>query len=599
MAKINILDSSIFNLISAGEVVDKPASVVKELVENSIDAGSTDIKVEIKGGGIDFIRVTDNGCGIEKSEMPKAFMPHATSKISCVDDLNSILTLGFRGEALASIAAVAKVTLISRIEEEELGYAMIYEGGKLVAEYECGCKKGTVVTVENIFEKIPARQKYLSSPSREEADITNLITRLILSNPSISFGYESETKKLSSTGENEKSALVAVYGNDILSNMEEVSLVMPDITIKGFVGKPSYSKYSRNYQTLVVNGRYIKNEDISFLVYLCYKDFLMTRQYPVFLLYIDLPADMVDVNVHPNKMDVKFVQADRIKKLIRSLVNSKLNKIALSPKTIEKSVEASEDKTFYGSTFSANGIFKNKSTFSANNIFTSGSGLRERHEPHISGSGASAFPYGAKANNNVPDYVNNDFLLDETYTTVGTLFSTYIIAEKGEFCYLIDQHAAHERMLYDKLVKELDSGKPLIQELLLPYEFELTGDESVILKENIGIFEQCGFKISKDGQKFIIKAVPAIVSGISLAKFLPIFFDAIKLDSLKNSTLIKDILAQSACKAAVKGDRLLSAGEIKYLIDGINKLDALLCPHGRPIVIKLSKIEIDKWFKRK
>lgn len=599
MAKINILDSSIFNLISAGEVVDKPASVVKELVENSIDAGSTDIKVEIKGGGIDFIRVSDNGCGIEKSEMPKAFMPHATSKISCVDDLNSILTLGFRGEALASIAAVAKVTLISRVEGEELGYAMIYEGGKLVAEYECGCKNGTVVTVENLFEKIPARQKYLSSPSREEADITNLITRLILSNPSISFGYESETKKLSSTGENEKSALVAVYGNDILSNMEEVSLVMPDITIKGFIGKPSCSKHSRNYQTLVVNGRYIKNEDISFLVYLCYKDFLMRRQYPVFLLYIDLPADMVDVNVHPNKMDVKFVQADRIKKLIRSLVNSKLNKIALSPKTIENLAEESDDKTYYGSTFQSSGIFENKSAFSANNVFTSVTGLRERREPHNGGSGANAFSYGAKANNNVPDYVNNDFLLDETYTTVGTLFSTYIIVEKGEFCYLIDQHAAHERMLYDKLVKELDSGKPLIQELLLPYEFELTGDESVILEENIGIFEQCGFKLSKNGQKFIVKAVPAIVSGISLSKFLPIFFDAIKLDSLKNSTLIKDILAQSACKAAVKGDRLLSADEIKYLIDGINKLDALLCPHGRPIVIKLAKIEIDKWFKRK
>ncbi|MCH5164718.1 MAG: DNA mismatch repair endonuclease MutL [Clostridiales bacterium] len=621
MAKINILDSSIFNLISAGEVVDKPMSVVKELTENSIDAGATNIEVEIKNGGIDLIRVTDNGCGIEREEIHKAFLPHATSKISSVEDLNSILTLGFRGEALASIAAVAKVTLTSRVEGEELGYTVIYDGGVLVSEYECGAPKGTTITVENIFEKIPARQKYLRSAMSEEADIANLITRLILANPKISFKYDSGgNKKINSTGESEKSALIAVYGNEILSQMEEISLIMPDITIRGFIGKPSFSKHSRNYQTLVVNGRYVKNEDISYMVYLCYKDFLMSRQYPTFVIYIDLPADMVDVNVHPNKMDVKFVQLEKIKKQIKSLINAKLNKIALTPKTIENiDSEFSQPKQSYNNaqyeppkTAQFDYSFLNAKKELRETLARSTYVQPEPTQKHFS------YNEPIKTNNPIEVFNNNavkssvyksnivseavstidNFLGEEPIMTVGTLFSTYIIVEQGESCYLIDQHAAHERMLYDKLVKQLNEGKPLIQSLLFPFEFDLLHEESALLDEHISIFSECGFEIIKDRQKYSISAVPAIVAGISLSEFIPMFFDAIKLDNLNKASLIKDVLAQSACKAAVKGDRLLSMDEIRFLIKGINTLDALLCPHGRPIVIKLSKTEIDKWFKR-
>ncbi len=616
MAKINVLDSSVFNLISAGEVVDKPMSVVKELVENSIDAGADSIEIEIKNGGIDYIRVIDNGCGIEKDDIRKAFMPHATSKIHSVEDLNSILTLGFRGEALASIAAVAKVTLTTMADGNELGTTVVYDGGVLVSEYECGCPKGTCITVENIFEKIPARQKYLRAPSSEEADISNLITRLILSNPGISIKFTSETKKIFSSGENEKSAMIAVYGNEILSNMEEVSLIMPDITIRGFIGKPSYSKHSRNYQTLVVNGRYVKNEDISYMVYLCYKDYLMTRQYPTFVLYIDLPADMVDVNVHPSKMDVKFVQFDRVKKLIRSLVTSKLNNIALEPKTVENIADISQQNTYEN---------EDRVTVDLSLL----NNKRELRETRASYGAVATFPqnnrvYGdfRKASENAQDNkisVPNDavkssvfkndrktaitatenFLNEETLITVGTLFSTYIIVQQGDYCYLIDQHAAHERMLYDKLVKQINDGKPMVQDLLFPYTLDLTYDESELIDKNLSVFKECGFEIVKNDGKYEITAVPSIVSEMSFFQFIPMFFDAIKLNGITSAALIKDILAQSACKAAVKGDRLLSMDEIDYLIKGINSLDALLCPHGRPIVIKLGKTEIDKWFKRK
>ncbi len=615
MAKINILDSTIYNLISAGEVVDKPMSVVKELVENSIDAGATSIDIEVKNGGIDYIRVTDNGCGIEKNEVRKAFMPHATSKISKVEDLNSILTLGFRGEALASISAVAKVTLVTGVENEDLGYSITYDCGKVSDEHECGCKKGTSITVENIFEKIPARQKFLRSAASEEADIANLITRLILSNPNISIKYTSYTKKIFSTGENEKSALIAVYGNDILSNMEEVSLIMPDITIRGFIGKPSFSKHSRNYQTLVVNGRYVKNEDISYIVYLCYKDYLMSRQYPSFVLYIDLPADMVDVNVHPNKMDVKFVQPDRIKKLIKSLITSKLNNIALEPKTIEKVQEQIEEQ-------SENPI-QEKVSFDLSFINNQRE-LRENVRPSIRTSSiyqtvqnnrsyddifqTPSKPAEEKNNSVVKSSVHKNepvllekenFLDEETLLTVGTLFSTYIIVQQGDNCYLIDQHAAHERILYDKLVKQINDGETIVQNLLFPYSFVLSYDESALLDKNLSLFSECGFEITKNERGYEISAVPAVVSEMSFSKFMPMFFDAIKMNSVSNAAIIKDALAQSACKAAVKGDRLLSMDEINYLIKGINTLNALLCPHGRPIAVKISKTEIDKWFKRK
>ena len=611
MAKINVLDSSIFNLISAGEVVDKPMSVVKELVENSIDAGATAIEIEVRGGGIEYIKVTDNGCGIEKGEMPKAFMPHATSKISTVDDLNSILTLGFRGEALASIAAVAKVTLLSRTENDELGYAICMDSGERVSEFETGAPKGTTITVENVFDKIPARQKFLRSPQAEEADISNLISRLILANPTISFKCTLGSKKIFSSGESEKSALIAVYGNEILDNMEEISLVMPDITIRGFIGKPSFSKHSRNYQTLIVNGRYVKNEEISFMAYLCYKDYLMTRQYPTYVLYIDLPADMVDVNVHPSKMEVKFVQLDKIKKHLKALINEKLAELTHAPKTVlftdvfdDTKNDVSEPKF----DFSLLGV---KSTLREDSVRSIGQKFDNNDKQNDYKSyfdiGEPKTNYASSLSNNATketvfsqgNIEDNSFWGEKEILTVGTLFSTYIILERGDNCYLIDQHAAHERILYDKLTKKINDKSVVKQKLLIPYTFDVTPSEGQLLDENMEIFSSCGFEIEKDENGFVINAVPSDVSGMSLSKFLPMFFEAIDTKSLDMATIIKDKLAQTACKAAVKGNKLLSMDEISHLVRGVETLGVLLCPHGRPIVVKLSRLEVDKWFKRK
>lgn len=630
MAKINLLDSSIFNLISAGEVVDKPMSVVKELVENSIDAGATNIEIEVRGGGIDYIRIVDNGCGIEKEEMPKAFMPHATSKISSIEDLNTILTLGFRGEALASIAAVAKVTLVSRVDGDELGYAVEYDAGNLIASYEVGAPKGTSITVENIFEKIPARQKFLRSAASEEADIANLITRLILANPTIAFKCTLGNKKIVSTGEGVKSALIAVYGNDILTNVEEISLVMPDITLRGYVGKPSFSKHSRNYQTLIVNGRYVKSEDISYMVYLCYKDYLMSRQYPMFVLYIDLPADMVDVNVHPSKMEVKFVQAEKIKKLIRNAVNDMLNNITHQPKTVQPDYipptqakvagdmltdQPKESVKFDFSLFGVKSTLREAPSVLSYSKPQTESRPTKSYEEIFGKTEVSAGKEECSEDKTV-DYGNNatkstlfdevvavaepnSFLGEESVMTVGTLFSTYIIVEQGENCYLIDQHAAHERILYDKLVKKTNDGDMVVQKLLFPYEFDLSFEEAALLDCNLDSFRSFGFELQKDGDRYAITAIPAILTEINLSKFLPLFFDAIRLDSLDKASFVKDTLAQTACKAAVKADRLLSLDEIKHLVRGVNTLGVLQCPHGRPIVVKLSKLEVDKWFKRK
>ncbi|MBR2967985.1 MAG: DNA mismatch repair endonuclease MutL [Clostridia bacterium] len=619
MAKINVLDSSIFNLISAGEVVDKPMSVVKELVENSIDAGATVIEIEIKGGGIEYIRVTDNGCGIDKDEMPKAFMPHATSKISSVEDLNSILTLGFRGEALASISAVAKVTLLSRTENAELGYSICMESGEQITAFETGAPKGTTITVEDIFKNIPARQKFLRTPQAEEADIFNLMTRLILANPKISFRCTLGSKKIFSSGESEKSALIAVYGNGILENMEEISLVMPDITIRGFIGKPSFSKHSRNYQTLIVNGRYVKNEEISFLTYLCYKDFLMTRQYPTYVLYIDLPADMVDVNVHPSKMEVKFVQLDKIKKHIKTLINEKLAELTHAPKSIplsdvfddnvDSSITASEQARASKFDFSLLGIKSSlkeerNTQVKSYDLLDNDKNLLQRPyftvSPRAEGQPLPYSNNAAKETLFASQCLQSDsFLGEEEILTVGTLFSTYVIIERGENCYLIDQHAAHERILYDKLVKKINEQAVVKQKLLIPYTFEVTAIESQLLDENMEIFSSCGFEIEKNGAEYVINAVPSDVCGMSLSKFLPMFFEAIDQNELDVATIIKDKLAQTACKAAVKGNKLLSMEEIRMLVQGVDSLDVLLCPHGRPIVVKLSKLEVDKWFKRK
>ena len=327
MAKINVLDKSIFNRIAAGEVVDKPASVVKELVENSIDAGATKINIEIKEGGIKKIVVSDNGCGIDPDDIIKAFLPHATSKICTTDDLDKIGTLGFRGEALSSIASVSKVQMISKTKENDMGSEIIIEGGDVVSQSEKGASNGTYIAVTDLFYCVPARAKFLRKPKTEEGDITNIISRLILANPNIQIKYTADDKLVYySSGNGIEEAIYAIYGNNILDNLIKIEFSSYDklMTFSGYICKPTFSKPNRTYQTLIINGRYVINQQISTAIYKAYENFLMKGNFPFFVLYVTLPLDKVDVNVHPNKQDVKFEKSGEIFSLVVNAVSEVL-----------------------------------------------------------------------------------------------------------------------------------------------------------------------------------------------------------------------------------------------------------------------------------
>ncbi len=653
MTEINVLDKSVFNRIAAGEVVDRPCSVVKELVENSIDAGATSISVAVKGGGIKYIRVSDNGKGISKDDLKTAFLPHATSKIKCVEDLDKISTLGFRGEALPSIASVSKVTVVTRRNGDNFGTRYIVDNGNELDFGGMGAPLGTSVTVENLFERIPARKKFLSKELTEENAITNLISRFILANNKVAFKYTVNDKiVLNSLGEGVKSAIETVYGRDYLSNMIEIHSTMSDIVLQGFVNKPSFSKHSKAFQTLIVNGRYVLNDDISYTVYGCYQKYLMTRQYPTYVLYLDLPYDFVDVNVHPNKMEVKFAVPAIIKKLVSDAVKQQVIEAVSVPKEIEgvfnltdtKNDRLNRDEHIFNSHFfksendisltqkenvsaeivneilpekdkNDNGIrFSEKKEFSStqspNRITSESLGetssvriisrFTERNTEKLSEPTLSDAFFTLK-DKSYGEQIHFD--IGENTKIAGKLFNTYIMVEQGDSLYLIDQHAAHEKLLYDRLIAQFDMGKVSVQNMLIPYSFTVSERESELLDENAEMLKKAGFEIVKDGNRinrYHLKSLPLCCSGLNAQNFIS---DFLKENFSDNVPLLPDVLKeklmQSACKAATKGEDDLSEEEIKCLVKQMsNETKELFCPHGRPVMIRLTRNEIEKWFKR-
>lgn len=636
---INILDSSIYNRIAAGEVVERPRSVVKELVENSIDAKATAVSITIKNGGIDYIRIADNGCGMSADDLNKAFLPHATSKISCVDDLDSIATLGFRGEALSSIAAVARVKMVSRRPEDEVGSYICYDNGVLVDCGECGCPVGTTVTVENLFEKIPARKKFLAKASTEEAEIMNLISRLIITNNNVSIRFTADEKQIyHSDGCGAASAIKTVYGLDFLENLYEISLSMSDITIKGYVSKPSFSKHNRTYQTLIINGRYVANPEISFAIFNCYKDYLMSRQYPVYIIFLTLPYDMVDVNVHPNKMEVKFADERRVVGCVASAVKRALYDITAEASvadfgskikstayerperltTVTENAGGYNVKKIYSAPVAATPLrespFKDVVHSVVDNENTRSTEYAAKKLPDASQNRNIGLIKEASSSNDEPagDYkikstapqktnvvaVQQDFAESEA-KLIGTLFGTYIVLQKDEIAYFIDQHAAHERILYDKLREELNREEQSSQPLMLPYLFNLTHAEAELFKEYLPKLSEFGFSFSDfGGNSYSLSAVPARLSGMNLALFVSDLMLSLRGGKVDSLDFIKDKIATAACKAAVKGGNELSREEINCLMKKVAETDVMYCPHGRPIAVKVKKSEMEKWFKR-
>lgn len=665
MAKINLLDSSVYNLIAAGEVVERPASVIKELIENSIDAGSKNIVIEIKNGGISFMQVSDDGSGIFEDDMKSAFLPHATSKIKNASDLDSIFTLGFRGEALASIASVAKVTLVSRTADSDVANKIKVEGGKFSDISKVSAKVGTTLTVEDLFFCVPARAKFLKKPKTEEQEITNIVSRTILAHPVINFTYIVDGKKqLSSIGSTEKEAMFSIYGKESVAETLEVKAKREGVEVYGFVGKPTYSKSNRTYQTLIINGRYVVNLTVQTAVANAYGDFLMKRQYPFFILYLSVPFDEIDVNVHPNKLDVKFLKSNLVYSVVFEAVSRALHEM-----DYVKEIDTDTNARVSGSAFSRtkNEIDKagvNLNPFSADfslmndtekdklsstvidiaidsgvgntdkvrDNFGLGSKLLERINEKIESGDKSIFESDSyvvgEPKEDKPDYVKvengeieeekpvpvqtsfmgyekpktvqGDFAGDDI-KIIGKLFNTYLMIEWGDNVYMVDQHAGHERLKYDKLKEEYENKNIVIQPMLIPFVLSLNAEDDQIVQDNLDAIRSVGFDIDEFGDRtYKISAVPAVVSDIDFNKFFSMFLaERLNKSKISEAELLKDSLMQMACKSAIKGGDDLTKEEVKKLfVDMQSNGVVLFCPHGRPVVVRITKSEIEKWFKR-
>lgn len=641
MNKINLLDSSIFNRIAAGEVADKPASVAKELIENSLDAGAKNIIVEIKAGGVKLIKVTDDGCGIYKDDIKNAFLPHATSKISKLEDLDKIATLGFRGEALPSIAAVSKVTMVSRPHDCDLGTLYALDNGQELDFGEVGSACGTTVTIEDIFDRIPARRKFLQKDKTEENACTNLVLRYILAKPNVAFKYILNDKIIyNSLGNGIEGAVKSVYDVDFYNNLAKIDSTMSDIMLDGYVGKPSFSKHSKAYQTLIVNGRYVINDEISYVMYNAYSDFLMKRQYPVYILNLTIPYDLVDINVHPGKMQIKFACADLIKKLIYNTVQSQVMEMVRVPKDITNVF--AEVNTLNSDTISLidNAVVDNLSppieSNLSNNLFNeqksdnkdvflfnipSTREVSENKSEPLSFKESGFFDNILKnkyetemstgnlvQKNSAEDFYNDrnvqqsTFINDYPSIIVGKLFNTYILVQNGNDIYYIDQHAAHEKLNYDRMLKAYNDGELLTQDLLLGYDFIVNYDEAELLDSNLKNISEIGFNVEKlSDNKYSLKTIPAFLESVKLKDFVALLLADLSASSKKieRSDAVKERIMQLSCKASIRGEDDLSEGEISIIVSEMKEKNiALFCPHGRPISVKISRTEMEKWFKR-
>lgn len=644
---IKLLSKNVINQISAGEVVEKPASIVKELVENSIDAGATNISIDIKSGGIEYICVTDNGCGIKADEVKLAFTPHATSKLQNIDDLNSLTTMGFRGEALATISAVSRVTMITKTKEQETGVCVHLEGGELTQENEIATIVGTKIEVRDVFYNTPARLKFLRKPKTEENDITNYIEKLILANDKISFKYTVDGRLIYNTSFGSIiDNIYTIYGKELASNMLEVDYNINGYFVKGYISKPEYSKMNRSYQSLFVNGRFCNNALVSTAVGNAYDNFTMKGKFPAYVLYLTLPQSEVDVNVHPNKLEVKFSDSQKVFRVFNDAVFKALSDFN-HIRTVEDSIEdENPSPTNFNDTklsimrenegvsySTSNDIVKKLDTYSQyiqsnNNNNTTGSldfRLTNNILPQIdinndldntSNSFATEDSYQSLNTNNLSfeskavnsfqntqnKQIQEDFknILKLDYKLIGVAFDTYLILEYKDNLYLIDQHAAHERQKYDEIIKQLDDNSLKIQDLMLPYILKVSQNEATFLNDNLSLLNSFGIDICEFGYNtFKVTSVPLLISDINLDTFFNEVFENLNSFAKTPQETIKTRFMQMACKSAVKGGDKLSENEIEVLLNKLeNETEVLLCPHGRPIVVEITKKQIEKWFKR-
>lgn len=592
MKNINILDSNTIDKIAAGEVVERPSAVVKELVENSIDANADAVTIEIKDGGISFIRITDNGEGIDRSQVKKAFMRHATSKIKSVEDLISVTSLGFRGEALSSISAVGKVEFLTKTKTDFIGTRYVVEGGRECVFEDAGIPDGTTIIVRDLFFNVPARKKFLKSPSSEGNNITELIEHMILSHPNISFKYiYNGNVKLQSSGKNDiKSCIYNVYGRDIANGLIEVKSIRDDISIHGFIGKPELARATRNFEIYFVNNRFIKSTLIDRALEEAYKDYLMLHKYPTVFLYFEIPSHLIDVNVHPTKREIRFFEGEALKCYIvdvikNALINKELIKEIVEEHHEKPSVKESEINKEPFETI--NHIIES----SYNNYYSSEIEKEDESTDIID-------------KNEQLTLFDDKFISEESikkHRTIGQLFNTYWLIEFENKLFIVDQHAAHEKVNYERLIKKLRNNENCSQNIYPPIVVSLSNAEAQYVTKYNENFLNVGFTIEHfGGLDYTISTVPMELLSQNPADYFHEMLD--ELMEGKNSKETETVnlkIATMACKASVKGNMHLSVFEADKLISELLTLEnPYNCPHGRPTIISFSKYEIEKMFKR-
>ena len=616
MPNIAILNQETIDKIAAGEVVERPCSVVKELVENAIDAGSTAITVEIKEGGISFIRITDNGCGIERDQVAVAFYRHSTSKIRSAEDLLTVKSLGFRGEALSSISAVARVELITKTYDELTGTRYVIEGSKELSNEEIGAPDGTTFIVKDLFYNVPARRKFLKTAQTEGSYISDMVEKLALSHPDISFKFinNNQTKLHTSGNGNRKDIIYHIFGREISSSLLEVKHECEYFKVEGFIGKPVITRGNRNYENYFINGRYVKSNILSRAIEEAYKSFLMQHQYPFTVLYFTFFSEL-DVNVHPTKMELRFDNNNEIYVELCDTIYAILSRKEMIPEVpvdstpapkkivheykepipepFEKrrinEVRAAESRSVYGQS-----VTSSVKDYSAIEPAVKTPKTSTAYEPAQAVTGTQQ---------TLGDY-DKVFLTESSkkqFSIIGQLFKTYWLIEFEDKLYIIDQHAAHEKVLYEKTMARLANKDFTSQRISPPIVMTLDARECEMLEKYRPQIEQFGYEVEHfGGKEYMISAIPDNLFNIDMKDlFIEMLDDFSNATGRQTPDIITEKVASMSCKAAVKGNDKLTLPEINKLIDELLSLDnPYNCPHGRPTIISMSKYEIEKKFKR-
>lgn len=618
MAQIKLLDQKTIDNIAAGEVIERPASVVKELVENAIDANANAVTVEIKDGGMTLIRVTDNGAGIPKDQVKTAFLRHATSKIRTVEDLMSVSSLGFRGEALSSIGAVAQVELVTKTAGGFSGTSYKISGGEEEEFSEIGAPDGTTFLVKNIFYNTPARRKFLKSATTEAGYVEQVMVHMALSHPEISFKFihNNRNRIYTSGNGNLKDIIYHIYGRDVASALIELEAETDNIKVYGFVGKPHISRGNRNYESYFINGRYIKSPLIYRAIEEAYKTFTMTHKYPFICLNMEIRPDLLDINVHPTKMEIRFENGNELYELLATKIREVLLTRDLIPQVQsdkEKKREGQNRKEVPKEMLTKSGLVsdvklekkKMPEPFERN----------RRREEQKSSSVYAGLNYDIKKKSfpsiEKEEEKPHQMTLNETSVleekakpgrkVIGQLFRTYWLIEYEDELFIMDQHAAHEKVNYEKLMRDFKKKEIYSQGLEPPLVITVSMSEAEVLRNYADIFAGLGFTIEAfGGNEFCIRQVPANLYGIGEEDLFIELLDCVSRESPKaNVDIITDKIATMACKMSIKGNQKISLPEVEHLLDQLMELEnPYQCPHGRPTIIKMSKYEIEKKFKR-